>query len=115
MLVSAIQQSESPMKVKSDSEITQLCLTLCDYMDCSLPGSSIHGIFQARVLEWVAISFSRDLPNPGIVPESSTLQAGALPSEPPGNQLYVYIYALRLRPPSYPPHPTPLGHHRERS
>ena len=41
------------------SEIVQLCLTLCDPMDCSLPGFSIHGIFQARVLEWVAISFSR--------------------------------------------------------
>ena len=41
------------------SEVAQLCLTLRDPMDCSLPGSSIHGIFQARVLEWVAISFSR--------------------------------------------------------
>ena len=41
------------------SEVTQSCLTLCDPMDCSLPGSSIHGIFQARVLEGVAISFSR--------------------------------------------------------
>ena len=40
------------------SEVAQLCLTLCDPMDCSLPGSSIHGILQARVLEWVAISFS---------------------------------------------------------
>ena len=39
--------------------IAQLCLTLCNPMDCSPPGSSIHGIFQARVLEWVAISFSR--------------------------------------------------------
>src|SRR5574337_21007 len=47
------------MKVKSESEVAQSCLTLCDLMDCSLPGSSIHGIFQARVLEWVAISFSR--------------------------------------------------------
>ena len=47
------------MKVKSESEVTQLCLTLCDPIDCSLPGSSIHGIFQARILEWVAISFSR--------------------------------------------------------
>ena len=46
------------MKVKSESEITQSCLTLCDPMDCSLPGSSIHGIFQARVLEWSAIAFS---------------------------------------------------------
>ena len=41
------------------SEVTQSCPTLCDPMDCSLPGSSLHGILQARVLEWVAISFSR--------------------------------------------------------
>ena len=45
-------------KVKSESEVTQSCLTLSNPMDCSLPGSSIHGIFQARVLEWVAIAFS---------------------------------------------------------
>ena len=43
------------MKVKSESGVAQSCLTLSDPMDCSLPGSSIHGIFQARVLEWVAI------------------------------------------------------------
>ena len=43
----------------SESEVTQSCPTLCNPMDCSLPGSSVHGIFQARVLEWVAISFSR--------------------------------------------------------
>ena len=46
------------MKVKSESEVAQSCLTLCDPMDCSLPGSSVHGIFQARVLEWGAIAFS---------------------------------------------------------
>ena len=46
------------MKVKSESEVTQSCPTLCDPMDCSLPGSSIHGIPQARVLEWVAIASS---------------------------------------------------------
>ena len=46
------------MKVKSESEVTQLCPTLSDPMDCSLPSSSIHGIFQARVLEWGAIAFS---------------------------------------------------------
>ena len=40
---------------ESESEVTQLCLTLSDPMDCSLPGSSVHGIFQARVLEWGAI------------------------------------------------------------
>jgi len=46
------------MKVKSESEVTQSCLTPSDPMDCSLPGFSVHGIFQARVLEWVAIAFS---------------------------------------------------------
>ena len=46
------------MKVKSESEVAQSCQTLSDPMDCSLPGSSIHGIFQARVLEWGAIAFS---------------------------------------------------------
>src|SRR5574342_376140 len=46
------------MKVKSVSEVVQSCLTLSDPMDCSLPGSSVHGIFQARVLKWVAIAFS---------------------------------------------------------
>ena len=43
---------------ESESEVAQLCPTLCDPMDCSLPGISVHGVFQARVLEWVAISFS---------------------------------------------------------
>ena len=48
------------MKVKSEREVAQSCPTLSDPMDCSPPGSSIHGIFQARVLEWGAIAFSRD-------------------------------------------------------
>ena len=46
------------MKVKSESDVAQLCLTLSDPMDCSPPGLSVHGIFQARVLEWGAIAFS---------------------------------------------------------
>ena len=46
------------MKVKSESEVAQSCPTPSDPMDCSLPGSSVHGIFQARVLEWGAIAFS---------------------------------------------------------
>ena len=46
------------MKVESESEVTQLCLTLSDPMDCSPPGSSMHGIFRATVLEWGAIAFS---------------------------------------------------------
>ena len=49
------------MKVKSESEVAQSCLTLHDPMDCSLPGSSIHGTFQARVLEWGAITFSVEI------------------------------------------------------
>ena len=57
--------SRSLSKVKeSESEVTQSCPTLCDPMDCSLPGSSVHGIFQARVLEWVTISFSRGSSQP---------------------------------------------------
>ena len=47
------------MQSESESEVTQSCPTLCDPMDCSLPGSSVHGIFQSGVLEWVAIAFSR--------------------------------------------------------
>ena len=47
------------MKVKSESEVAQSCQTLSDPMDCSLPGSSVHGIFQTRVLEWGAIAISR--------------------------------------------------------
>ena len=49
------------MKLKSESEVAQLCPTLRDPMDCSLPGSSVHGIFQARVLEWGAIAFSETI------------------------------------------------------
>ena len=57
------------MKVKSESEVVQSCPTLRDPMDCSLPGSSVHGIFQARILEWVAIELdsilkSRDVTLP---------------------------------------------------
>ena len=49
------------MKVKRESEVAQSCLTLLDPIDCSLLGSSVHGIFQARVLEWGAIAFSKRL------------------------------------------------------
>ena len=61
------------MKVESESEVAQSCPTLSDPMDYSLPGSSIHGIFQARVLEWGAIAFSESLQHP-VVP-------GGLPSK----------------------------------
>ena len=49
---------------ESESEVAQSCLTLCDPMDCSPPGSSVHGILQARILEWGAISFSRGSSQP---------------------------------------------------
>ena len=64
--------------------VVQSCPTLCDPMDCSLPGSSVHGILQARILEWVAIPFSRESSHSGIKPGSPTLQADSLPSEPKG-------------------------------
>ena len=52
------------IKTNKWSEVAQSCLTLCDPIDCSLPGSSVHGIFQAIVLEWIAISFSRGSSQP---------------------------------------------------
>ena len=56
------------MKVKGESEVDQSHPTLSDPMDCSLPGSSVHDILQAGILEWVAMPSSRDLPDPGIEP-----------------------------------------------
>ena len=55
------------MKVKSESEVTQSCLTLRDPMDCSLPGSSVHGIFQARELEWVPLPSLNRLANEHVI------------------------------------------------
>ena len=65
-------------------EVAQSCRTLCDPMDCSPLGSSVHGIFQARILEWVAISFSRGSSRPRDWTQVSALQADTLTSEPPG-------------------------------
>ena len=99
------------MKVKSESEVAQSCPTLRDPVDCSLPGSSVHGIFQARVLEWNVIAFSRtvayqtplsmgltrqeswsglpfpfpgDLLDPGVEPASPALAGRLFTTEPPG-------------------------------
>ena len=66
------------------SEVAQSCQTLCNPVNCSLLGFSVHGILQARILEWVAISFCRGSSHPGIKPGSPALQADVLPSEPPG-------------------------------
>src|SRR5574340_167266 len=68
----------------------QSCLTLCDPVDSSPPGSSVHGILQARILEWVAISFSRGSSQPG----SPALQAGALSSKPPRKAIYVLYFKI---------------------
>ena len=62
----------------------QPCFTLRNPMDCSPPGSSVHGILQARILEWVVIPSPGDLPDPEIELRSPALQADSLPSEPPG-------------------------------
>ena len=72
------------MKVKSESEVAQSCPTLSDTMDCSLPGSSAHGIFQARVLEWGAIAFSENSVRPSL----------SLPSE---NHVLVHQLAVKFR------------------
>ena len=63
--------------------VAQSYLTLCDPMDCNALGASVHGIFQARILEWVVIPFSRGSSNLGIESGSPALQADSLPSEPP--------------------------------
>ena len=70
-------------QTESESARCQSCPTLCDPMDCSPPGSSVHGILQARLLEWVAISFSRESSWPRDHTQISALQVDSLPREPP--------------------------------
>ena len=74
------------------SSVAQSCLTLCNPMDCSLPGCSVHGILQARILEWLAIPFL-DLPDPGIEPGFPALAGGFFTVkatwEAPGHKLGV--------------------------
>ena len=74
MQVAWVQSLVRELKVKV--LIAQSCLTLCNPMDCCPPGSSVHGNLQARILEWVSISFSGDLPDPGIKPGSLVLADG---------------------------------------
>ena len=68
--------------------VAKLCPTLCDPMNCSPPGSSVHGISKAKKLEWVAISFSGDLLDPGIEPLSPALAGGFFTPEPPRSPIY---------------------------
>ena len=70
---------------ESESEVIQSCTTPCNPMDCSPPGSSIHGILQARILEWVAISFSRGSSWPRDQTQVSLIAGRGFTSEPPGN------------------------------
>ena len=72
-------------------KITQLCPTVCDPMDYI-----VHGILQARILEWVAFPFCRDLPSPGIKPRSPALQADSLPAEPQGKPKNTGVGSLPL-------------------
>ena len=71
--------------------VTLLCLTLCDPMECSPPASSVCGILQARILEWVAIPFSKGSSWPRDQTLSLALQADCLLSEPPGKPISLYI------------------------
>ena len=80
------------MKVKSESEVAQSCPTLSDPMDWSLQGSSVHGIFQARVLEWGAIAFSNDQPRQHIKKQRHYYANKGLSS-----QSYVFSSSLMYR------------------
>ena len=73
------------IKVKSESEFAQSCLTLRDPMDCSLPGSSIHGIFQARVLKWGAIAFS----------ENEVVKVALIQSDHRPYKKIIFVYSTR--------------------
>ena len=79
-----------------EREVAQLCLTLCYPVEYSPPGFSVYGIFQARILEWVGISFSRDLPNPGIDLKSPALTGrfftAKAPWQPRTNYTYIHTH-----------------------
>ena len=77
--------------------VAQWCLILCDPMDCSPPGSSVHGIIKTWILEWVAFSSPRGLSNPGIKPGSPALEADSLLSELPGKPFVYYQKLLTFR------------------
>ena len=81
----SIQNYSTPRSYNAECVLVpQSCLTLCDPVDCSPPGSSVHGILQARILERAAMSSSRDLPEPGLNLGLPHEQADSLPSETVG-------------------------------
>ena len=82
---------EIVLQVACVCSVAQLCSTFYSPVDCSPPGSSVHGIFQARILEWVAISFSKGSSTPGTEsesPASPALQAYSLPLRHQGSQMH---------------------------
>jgi len=84
------------MKVKSESEVAQSCPTLSDPMDCSLPGSSVHGIFQARLLEWGAIAFSDDQPSESEVAQLCPTLCNPMDYSLPGYSVHGILQARIL-------------------
>ena len=74
--------------------VPKSCLTLCDPMDCSQPGSSVHGICQVRILEWVVVPFSTDFANPRIKPASSELAGGFFTTEPLGRPMISNLFSM---------------------
>ena len=98
--------------VEKKKLVAQSCPTLCDPIDCSppsLPGSSIHGIFQARILKWLPFPSPVDLPNPGIKPHLLCLlhwHAGSLTLAPPGKPSICIILFLLLAENEYEVHST---------
>ena len=89
--------------------VTQSCLTLCDPVDCSLPAPLYMGILQTRIVEWVAVPFSRGSSQPGIEPRSPSLQVDSLPSELPGKSKNSDVGRLSLLPdPGIEPRPPAL-------
>ena len=92
--------------------VVQSCLTLCNPMDCSPPGSSIHGIFQARILEWVAMPSPGGLPDPGIEPRSTVVIMFYIRSSDPvhlGTETCTLFTNLTLFPHIYPTHGNPFS------
>ena len=87
LLLSGVYLISIPTCIYTTVLVAQLCPTLRGPEDCSSPGSSVHWISQAGILEWVAISFSRDLPDPGIEPGSPALADEFFTTEPLGNKV----------------------------
>ena len=82
--------------IMSEVKVAQSCLLLCDPMDYT-----VHGIIQARILEWIAFPFSRGRPNPGIKPRSPALQVDSSPAEPPGKPKNTGLRSLSLLQPIF--------------